>query len=107
MSALEAIAAAGGLDGNAADPTGVFIFRTETQEVANRVMGRSDLIGPQRVAYLLNLTQPEGLFSAREFIIRDEDTVYITEAPFASWSRVLGLAGRAVNLTGSVASIAQ
>ena len=92
MSALEAIAAAGGLDGRSADPTGVFIFRQETSEVANRVLGRADLVGPQRMAYLLDLTRPEGLFSAREFVIRDEDTIYITEAPFASWSRVLAVA---------------
>jgi polysaccharide biosynthesis/export protein len=105
MSALEAIAAAGGLDGRAADPTGVFIFRQEDSAVANRVLGRRDLVGPQRVAYLLDLTRPEGLFSAREFIIRDEDTVYITEAPFASWSRVLAVATTAVSLTGSVAAI--
>jgi polysaccharide export outer membrane protein len=105
MSALEAIAAAGGLDGRAADPTGVFIFRQERPDVANRVLGRNDLVGPQRMAYLLNLTRPEGLFSAREFIIRDEDTIYITEAPFASWSRVLSVATTAVSLGGSVAAI--
>ena len=56
------------------------------------MLGRADLVGPQRMAYLLDLTRPEGLFSAREFIIRDEDTIYITEAPFASWSRVLAVA---------------
>jgi polysaccharide export outer membrane protein len=105
MSALEAIAAAGGLDGRSADPTGVFIFRQEPPEVARRVLGRGDLVGPQRVAYILNLTRPEGLFSAREFVIRDEDTIYITEAPFASWSRVLTIATAAVGITGSVAAI--
>jgi polysaccharide export outer membrane protein len=105
MSAIEAIAASGGLDGRSADPTGVFIFRQENSQVANRVLGRSDLVGPQRMAYLLDLTRPEGLFSAREFVIRDEDTVYITEAPFASWSRVLAVATTTVSLAGSVAAI--
>ena len=71
----------------------------ETPEVANRVLGRADLVGPQRMAYLLDLTRPEGLFSAREFVIRDEDTIYITEAPFASWTRVLAVATAAVSLT--------
>ena len=52
MSAIEAIAAAGGLDGRTANPTGVFIFREESSAVANRVLGRSDLVGPQRMAYL-------------------------------------------------------
>ena len=102
MSALEAIAAAGGLDGRAADPTGVFIFRQEDSSVANRVLGRSDLLGPQRMAYLLDLTRPEGLFSARVFVMRDEDTVYITEAPLASWSRVIAIATATASLGRTV-----
>jgi polysaccharide export outer membrane protein len=105
MSALEAIAAAGGLDGRSADPTGVFIFRQERSDIANRVLGRGDLVGPQRMAYVLDLTRPEGLFSAREFIIRDEDTIYITEAPFAAWSRVLSVATTVVAVAGSVSAI--
>ncbi len=105
MTAIEAIAAAGGLDGRTADPTGVFVFRQEPSSIANAVLGRSDLVGEQRVAYVINLTQPDGLFSAREFIIRDEDTVYITEAPFAAWTRVLGVGATAVSLAGSVAAL--
>jgi polysaccharide export outer membrane protein len=102
MSALEAIASAGGLDGRTADPTGVFVFREEPAEVANRVLGRRDLVGPQRMAYLLDLTRPEGLFSARDFVIRNEDTIYITEAPLASWTRVIAIVGTTVALTGAV-----
>ena len=60
MSALEAIATAGGLDGRTANPTGVFVFRDEPADVANRVLGRRDLVGPQRMAYLLDLTKPDG-----------------------------------------------
>ena len=102
MSALEAIATIGGLDGRSADPTGVFVFRDEPAEVANRVLGRFDLVGPQRMAYLLNFRQPEGLFSARDFVIRDEDTIYITEAPFSSWARVLAIATGAAVLARTV-----
>jgi polysaccharide export outer membrane protein len=104
MTALEAIAAAGGLDGRTANPTGVFVFRQEPADVATRVLGEPGLIGPQRMAYVLDLTSPEGLFSAREFIIRDEDTVYVTEAPLGSWTRILALATAAAVLvrTGEV-----
>lgn len=105
LSAVEAIAAAGGLDGRSADPTGVFIFREERADIANRVLGRSDLVGPQRMAYVLNMTRADGLFAAGEFVIRDEDTVYITEAPFAAWSRVLGVATTAIGIAGSVSAI--
>ncbi|HMQ94790.1 MAG TPA: polysaccharide biosynthesis/export family protein [Amaricoccus sp.] len=107
MSALEAIAAAGGLNGNAADPTGIFVFRSEPSSIANRILGRSDLVGEQQVAYVLDLTKPDGLFSARQFIIRNNDTVYVTEAPFAAWSRVLGTGATVVSLAGSVAAIAK
>lgn len=105
MSAVEALAATGGLDSRTADPTGVFVFREETSEVANRVLGRNDLAGPQRVAYLLDLTSAEGVFSARDFMIRDEDTIYITEAPLATWGRVLIVAGAAAALARSVDSV--
>ena len=105
LSAVEALAAAGGLDGRSADPTGVFIFREERADIANRVLGRSDLVGPQRMAYVLDMTRADGLFAASGFIIRDEDTVYITEAPFAAWSRVIGLATSTIGVAGSISAI--
>lgn len=105
LSAIEALADSGGLDGRSADPTGVFVFRTEKESVARMVTGRQDLIGPQPVAYVLDLTKPEGLFAAREFTIRDEDTIYVTEAPLAAWSRVLAIAGGAVNFSSNVVTL--
>jgi polysaccharide export outer membrane protein len=103
LSVVEALADAGGLDGRSADPTGVFVFRVESPEVARAVTGQPELVGPQRLAYVLDLTKPEGLFAAREFIVRDEDTIYVTEAPLAAWSRVLSIAGSAVGFGSSVA----
>jgi polysaccharide export outer membrane protein len=58
------------------------------------------------MAYLVDLTSPEGMFAARDFVIRDEDTVYITEAPLASWGRVLALAATGVAVARSVDVIA-
>jgi polysaccharide export outer membrane protein len=106
FSVLEALAAAGGLDGSAANPTGVFVFRDESAEVANRVLGRADLAGPQRMAYLVDLTRPDGVFSARDFVVRDEDTVYVTEAPLGSWTRILALVTAAAALTRTVDAVA-
>lgn len=90
LSAIEAIAQVGGLNSSLADPTGVFVLRNEAPEVAAQVLGRDDLIGAQRMIYVLNLTEPNGLFLARDFVIRDGDTVYVTEAPFVQWSKTLG-----------------
>lgn len=89
LSALEAIAQVGGLLASAADPTGVFVFRNESAEVAGQVLGRTDLIGPQRMVYVLDLTEPNGMFMARDFVIRDSDTLYVTEAPFAQWNKII------------------
>ncbi|WP_261397249.1 MULTISPECIES: polysaccharide biosynthesis/export family protein [Leisingera] len=91
LSALEAIAQVGGLISTAADPTGVFVLRNEPAEIANQVLGRNDLIGAQRMVYVLNLTQPNGLFMARDFVIRDDDTLYVTEAPYAQWTKTISL----------------
>jgi len=103
LSAIEAIASVGGLSSLLADPTGVFVFRNEPAEIANSVLGRTDLQGDQRFVYVLDLTQPTGMFEARDFIVRDGDTVYVTEAPFVQWNKALsaitGTAGAADSLT--------
>lgn len=102
LSALEAIAQVGGLSSNLADPTGVFIFRNEPAEIANSVLGRSDLIGDQRFVYVLDLTEPTGMFMARDFVIRDGDTVYVTEAPFVQWQKTISAVTGSLNTANSV-----
>ena len=91
LSALEAIAQIGGLISTSSDPTGVFVLRNEPAEIAGQVLGRDDLVGAQRMVYVLNLTQPNGLFIARDFVIRDDDTLYVTEAPYAQWTKAISL----------------
>ena len=99
ISAIEAIARVGGLSSLFADPTGVFVFRNEPEAVARQLVGRPDLVGDQRFVYVLDLTRPNGVFLARDFDIRDGDTVYVTEAPYTQFAKVLGA------LTGSLASV--
>jgi polysaccharide export outer membrane protein len=98
ISAIEALAMVGGLSATSADPTGVFVLRNEAEAIANLVMGRDDLMGAQRMIYVLDLTQPNGMFQARDFVIRDQDTVYVTEAPFTQWNKTIAA------LTGSLGS---
>jgi polysaccharide biosynthesis/export protein len=98
MTAIEALAQVGGLQTNTADPTGVFVLRDESPAIANAVLGRHDFKAPQRVAYVLNLTEPDGLFNARDFDIRDGDTIYVTEAPYVQWQKTLSV------LTGTAGS---
>lgn len=89
LNVLEALAEVGGLNATLADPKGIFVFRDEPSFVANRVLGRTDILTPQRFAYVVDLTQPTGMFIARDFNVRDGDTVYITEAPFVAWNKII------------------
>jgi polysaccharide export outer membrane protein len=104
ISALEAIAQVGGLSTALADPKGVFVIRNEPAEIANAVLGRADLIGDQRMIYVLDLTEPNGIFNARDFAIRDGDTVYVTEAPYVALQKTLAALTGALNTANYVAN---
>ena len=105
LTALEAIAQVGGLSASAADPTGVFVFRNEPEAVARQVLGRDDLIGDQRMVYLLDLSRPNGVFLARDFVIRDGDTVYVTEAPYTQFTKVVSALLTPLNAAASVQTL--
>lgn len=102
VSGIEALATVGGLNPALGDPTGIFVFRDEPAHVANKVLGRSDLTGTNRFVYVLDLTSPNGVFVARDFDIRDKDTVFVTEAPYSQFTRILSAI---VTPVGSAASI--
>ncbi len=101
-NAIQALASLGGLNGNVANPKGVFVLRTEPAEIANRVLGRTDIAEPQRFAYVLDLTKPSGLFTAQEFFIRNEDILYVTEAPYVAWRNLLSVFIGSVNSVSSL-----
>jgi len=107
ISAIEAIAQVGGLSTNLADPTGVFVFRNEPEVIANQLVGRTDLTGTQRMIYVLDLTEPNGMFMARDFAIRDGDTVYVTEAPFSQFNKTISAVFGTLGSASSAASLGQ
>ncbi|MGM0659681.1 MAG: polysaccharide biosynthesis/export family protein [Pseudomonadota bacterium] len=106
LSALEGVAQVGGLTTATSDPTGIFVLRDEPAEIANTVLGRGDLVGDQRMIYVLDLTATSGMFHAREFGIRDGDTIYVTEAPFARWSKIVASLTGTLGAVGSVSTAA-
>ena len=105
ISGVEAIARVGGLSAQAADPTGVFVFRNEPEEIAEAVLGRDDLQGAQRMVYVLDLTGVNGMFHARDFAIRDGDTVYVTEAPYTQFNKVLSAVTGSLATAGSISNL--
>jgi polysaccharide export outer membrane protein len=107
LSAMEAIALAGGLSAQLADPTGVFVLRDERPEVLRGMLGDASIQGERKVVYVLDFTQPNGIFEARDFMIRDDDTIYITEAPFSQFNKALAAVSLPVNTAGSIRTLAR
>lgn len=107
LSAMDALAQVGGLISISSDPTGIFVFRNEKSAIANQVLGRDDLQGAQRMVYVLNLKEPNGVFQARDFVINDGDTLYVTEAPYAQWSKSISLIVGGLTPVANVATLTQ
>ena len=69
-------------------------------------MGRQDLQGAQRLVYVLDLTQPNGMFLARDFSVRDSDTLYVTEAPFTQWDKTISALTGSLGAVNTISSLA-
>jgi polysaccharide export outer membrane protein len=96
LDLLGAIGAARGLDDFSADPTGVFVFRWESPEIADRLapgpLPEGMPEGPGRpIVYRLDLTEPESLFVARSFQMRDGDAIFATNAPLTELRKLISL----------------
>ncbi|MEL6336647.1 MAG: polysaccharide biosynthesis/export family protein [Pseudomonadota bacterium] len=110
LSAARALGQIGGLIETTADPTGIFVFRDESETVFRSLPGTGPALasqGTRRVVYVIDLIEPGGVFLARDFIMRDGDTLYVTTAPFVQFQKilqsiapVLGLAGTSRSLSG-------
>jgi len=107
VSVVRALGTVGGLVDGAADPTGVFVFREEPAEIAGKLFPARSAAGAERVVYVLDLTQPGGMFLARDFMMRDGDTLYVTTAPFVQWMKILQSISPLVNFSGSVRTLGQ
>lgn len=105
VSAARAMGTVGGLLDASADPTGVFVFRQELPEIATRVVPGASGAGTGRIIYLIDLTRPGGMFLAREFLMRDGDTLYVTSAPFTAWMKVLQSLAPFVTFGGSARAL--
>ena len=82
LSLAEAVAKAGGLNDNLADPASVFIYRGETREVAEQMgVDCTNFTGPIiPIIYNLNLRDPAGYFLATKFEMRNKDVVFAANA---------------------------
>jgi len=104
---IEALSVIGGLNGAVSDPSGIFLFRIESAAVVNDILQTDEYTTPQRVAYVIDLTAAESIFTAQSFQIQDQDAIYVTEAPFVAWSKVIEAVSGTVSALDNIATIAQ
>ncbi len=119
LTLLDAITQVGGLDGQTASATGVFVFRREPADVVSQLtllprreahgmdpVVLSDLGGDRPVVYQLALNSADGMFLAGAFEVREGDTLYVTEAPYSQFRKVLSVIVPTLGTAGSVNSLA-
>ncbi|WP_228259527.1 polysaccharide biosynthesis/export family protein [Siculibacillus lacustris] len=106
ISLEEAVAKAGGLLEYQADPSGVFLLRSETAETV-RAIDPSYPIAPGvdriNVVYRVDMRDTNTYFLARQVRVENKDIVYIATAPINDLQKILQL----VQMTASPAATAR
>jgi polysaccharide biosynthesis/export protein len=102
LDLAQAIAKAGGLQDQRADPDGVFLLRFEPPAVI-RALGVPDLANApgenSPVLYHLNLRQVNGYFLAERFAVENKDLIYVANAPMTELQKFFTLVS---TITGPV-----
>ena len=102
----EALANAGGLNDNLADPTGVFVFRYEPVSVIRQL--KPDWVPPDGattypVIYRIDLTAAQSLLLAQKFSILNRDIVYVSNASAVQYEKLATLFNTALGAFNNAA----
>jgi polysaccharide export outer membrane protein len=90
----EALAKAGGLLDDRADPEGVFVIRFEEPQIASelpQVHVANPSAGGIPVVYHLNMRNPGAFLLSRRFPVRNKDIVYVSNSPLNDVQKVFAL----------------
>ncbi len=90
----DAIAKAGGLNSELAQPAMVVIFRREGfNTLVDMGVDLKDQTEGEAVptVYRFDLTEPTGLFLAQKMPLRNDDVIYVSQHPFADVSKLVGI----------------
>ena len=102
ITLAEAVAKAGGLRDDAADPASVFLYRGETRDVAEAMgIDCSKFQGPIiPVIYNINFRNPGSYFLATTFEMRNKDVIYVSNSVSVEASKFLNYV-RLINATAN------
>jgi polysaccharide export outer membrane protein len=93
LSLADAIARAGGLADVQANPTAVFLFRREHAPLLRQMGMQLPPATPAEVptVYRADFTNASTLFLAREFPMRNNDMIFVSNAPQTDWAKFLAI----------------
>lgn len=106
----EAVARVGGLIDARADPSGVYLMRIEPVRFAARLRPEAQPLesnGYVRVIYRWNMRDPNFVFLARGFQIRNKDAIYVANAPLADLQKITSLFNSVAQPVVSTVAVAQ
>ena len=106
LNLAEALARSGGPSDGQADPSGVFVFRYEDRNTADRI-GLNATTAEVPVIYQLDMMQPASYFYAQQFAMRDQDLLYIANAKTNRLSKLFSLIGSLVSPAGTIDNFAR
>lgn len=94
VTVADALAKAGGLNGELAEPEAVVIFRREAPEALTGMgiaLDGATAAAPVPTVYRFNLTEPSGMFLAQKMPLHQDDVLYVSNHPFNDVAKVLGV----------------
>jgi polysaccharide export outer membrane protein len=93
LTMADAIARAGGLQDDRANPQAVFLFRFEHPDVLRSLGLALDPGVPAEVptVYRADFTNASTLFLAQNFQMRDNDMIFVSNAPLTDWQKFLSI----------------
>jgi polysaccharide export outer membrane protein len=110
VSMGEALAQAGGLEDNRADPSGVFLFRLEPYAIARKLLPPDcpllDPHGMTPIVYRFNLFKPAVFGMLNHFWIEPNDMIYVANASGAETAKFLNISQGAVGNSLAAGAIA-
>lgn len=96
LSLTDAISRSGGISEETAEPTGIFVIRTNGIQQDDKLA----------TVFQLDVSNAVAFGMGSHFELQPEDVVYVTTAPVARWNRVISLLLPSLVLPGDVASSA-
>ena len=104
INVLEAVASAGGLLDSRADASGLFVFRYERPATLDQIGVAYKRVIGERVPtiYRIDMSHAKSYFYAQSFLLRDKDSVFVSNAKSVEVSKMLRVLNLATSSVGNI-----